>query len=91
MPNDRHPAVSISCAKAQSGSGRMNVSVMEIQGIWIEQKTKTVWVVDGITAKKDRRNARHFVLSGTKDGIEWDDCAFVGTMEGNILMLFHIL
>ena len=84
MSNDRHPVVSTECVKAQLV--RMVLSVFDIQGIWIEQKMKTVWLVDGITAKKDHRNARHFVLSGTKDGIEWDDCAFVGTMEGNILM-----
>ena len=84
MSNDRHPVVSTECVKAQLV--RMVLSVFDIQGIWIEQKMKTVWLVDGITAKKDHRNARHFVLSGTKDGIVWEDCGYIGTMEGNLLL-----
>merc|ERR1719387_233567 len=62
------------------------VSLVDIQGTWLEQKTKTIWIVDGITARKARRRATHHVLTDSGDGVEWEDGTLHATLEGNVLL-----
>jgi hypothetical protein len=62
------------------------LSVVEIQGIWREEKTKTVWKVDGIVAQKHKQRSKAVVLSDSPNGVEWGMGNLMGSIEDGLLV-----
>jgi hypothetical protein len=61
-------------------------SVVDIQGTWREEKTATLWKVDGIVAQKHKQRSKAVVLSDSSDGIEWGMGNLMGSIEDGLLV-----
>jgi hypothetical protein len=80
---------SSSSARAPSSphtaSLKSNATVVDIQGTWREEKTNTVWKVDGIVAKKHKQKSKAVVLSDSPNGVEWGEGNLIGSIEDGVL------
>merc|ERR1719421_699540 len=61
-------------------------SVVDIQGTWREEKTTTVWKVDGIVAQKHKQRSKAVVLSDSPNGVEWGMGNLMGSIEDGLLV-----
>jgi hypothetical protein len=62
------------------------LSVVDIQGTWREEKTKTLWKVDGIVAQKHKQRSKAVVLSDSSNGVEWGMGNLMGSIEDGLLV-----
>ena len=54
--------------------------------MWREEKTNTLWKVDGIVAHRHKQRSKAVVLSDSPNGVEWGNANKMGSIEGGLLI-----